>query len=93
MTITSFLTTLDSVVLNPILEVMFAVAFLYFVYAIIKLITADGTKKSEAKNAVLWSIIGMFIMISVYGIINLVLNTFQENGTPSTQFINSKLGG
>jgi hypothetical protein len=92
MSITSFLDKLDSVILNPVLEVLFAVAFLYFLYAIIQLIVADGTKKSEAKNAVLWSIVGMFIMISVYGLINLVLNTLHTNGTQSTQFINSKLG-
>jgi hypothetical protein len=41
---------------------------------------------------VLWSIVGMFIMISVYGIINLVLNTLQENNSTSTTFINGKLG-
>ena len=92
MDITSFLKTLDAVVINPVLEVMFAVAFLYFLYAIIQLIIADGAKKSEAKDAVLWSIVGMFIMVSVYGLINLVLNTLQVNNGQGTTFIHTQLG-
>jgi len=76
-TIVPFIKRVDVVILNPLLAVLFAVATLYFIYAIIKLIASDGKGKAEARASVMWSLVGMFIMISVYGIINLVINTFQ----------------
>ena len=78
-TIVPFLDKVNAVIINPILTLLFAIAFIYFLYAIIKLISADGKDKAEAQKAVLWSIVGMFIMISVYGIINVVLSTFDIN--------------
>ena len=59
---------------------MFAVAFLYFVYGIVRFLSTDagdkGGTRVEARNAMLWGIVGMVVMFSVYGLIRLVLSTF-----------------
>jgi TRAP-type C4-dicarboxylate transport system permease small subunit len=91
-TIVDFLQKVDQYILNPILELLFAVAFVYFIWSVIKLINADGSDKAEARTAVMWSVVGMFIMISVYGVINLVLSTFQIDKS-STSYIQSNLKG
>ena len=100
MSIVSFLQKVDAVIINPLLTLFFAIAFIYFIYTIIKVIRAGAEEKTEAKSAMMYAIVGMFVMISVYGIINLLLSTFQINansGTngnpPSTSFIQSQLGG
>ena len=100
MSIVSFLQKVDAVILNPLLTLLFAVAFIYFIYTIIWVIRAGAEEKTDARNAMLWSIVGMFIMLSVYGIISLLLSTFgistgtDNNGNPSsTSFIQSQLGG
>ena len=90
-TIVDFLKTVDRVILNPLLSLLFAVAFIYFIFSVIKLINADGSDKSEARNAVMWSLIGMFIMVSVYGIIGVVLKTFEIPSGTSTGFIQGKI--
>ena len=91
MSIASFLNTVNTVILNPLLEVLFAVAMIYFIYAVIKLISAPATGKDEARNSVMYALLGMFIMISVYGIFNLVLGTFQINDSHATSYIQDKL--
>ncbi len=91
--IVEFLKKVDNVILNPLLKVLFAVAFLYFIYAVIKLINADGSDKTEARDAVMWSVVGIFIMISVYGIINVVIRTFDITDPKATEFIHDKISG
>ena len=83
----SFLQKVDAVVLNPLLLLLFAVASLYFLYSIIRLISADGSDKAEARKAVMWGLIGMFIMVSVYGIITVILKTFSISSNSGTTFI------
>lgn len=86
----SFLHNVSRVILNPLLTVLFAVAFLYFLVSVIKLINAEGKERDTARNAVMWAVVGMFVMVSVYGIINLVVTSF---GVPTTNSgLQGKLG-
>ena len=75
-TIVPFLNKVNAVILNPALKLLFAVAFIYFIYSVIQLINADAKDRGPARSALLWSIVGMFVMISVYGIIHIILSTF-----------------
>ncbi len=88
MTINEFLNRVNSLILNPIILLLFALAVVYFVYSVIRFLSVDaddkGTGRIEARNAVMWSIVGMVIMVSVYGLIRFVLATFGiSTGDPS----------
>ncbi len=89
MTISVFLNKFNFYILNPIIVLFFALAFVYFIYGIIKFLRSDagdkGTERIEARNSILWGIIGMFIMFSVYALIKFVLLTFGI--TPTTEVI------
>lgn len=91
--ITSFIQSVDKVILNPLIILMFSLALLYFVYGVIRFLSLDAADKTrdEAKNAILWGIVGMFIMFSVYGIIKILLSTFgitsTDVGSPASQYI------
>ncbi len=78
MTIASFLSKVNDLILNPIILLLFGVAFLYFIYGIVKFLTTDAADKAreEARSSILWGIVGMVIMFGVYGIIYFVLKTF-----------------
>ena len=78
MTIVPFLNRVNDVILNPLILLAFSLAFLYFFYGIVKFLSLDGGDKTrkEAQDAILYGIIGMVIMFSVYGIIKFVLATF-----------------
>ena len=78
MSIIPFLNRVISVILNPLIVLVFAVALLYFIYGIVKFLSLDvqDAKRKEARDAIFWGMVGMFIMVSVYGIIGFVLDTF-----------------
>ena len=78
MSIVPFLNKINALILNPLLSLMFFVAFLIFIWGIVLFVAgaAEDKKREEGKKAMMYSLIGMFIMIAVYGIIRFVLNTF-----------------
>ncbi len=78
LTIVPFLDNVNTLILNPILTLLFALSFLYFAYGVFKFLRLDAADKAreEARNAILWGIVGMVIMFSVYGIIYFVLASF-----------------
>ena len=78
MDISKFLNNINQFILNPLILLAFAVALLVFFWGIVEFIasqTADG-KREEGKKKIFWGLFGMFIMVSAYGLINLVLGTF-----------------
>lgn len=77
--------TLIMSILNLIVPLLIAVAVVIFLYGVIKYITAGGdeTKRTEARNMMLWGIIGLFVMIAVWGLVNVLANTLDlDTSTP-----------
>jgi len=65
------------VVLDPAVKLLFAVAILYFIYGVFIFIKNSGESEGriEGRNHILWSTVGLFIMISVWGIISVLQRT------------------
>ena len=64
-------------IVTPLLWILFGLATLYFLYGIFEFVkNADSAeKRTEGGKHILWGLIGMFIMFSTVGIINLILGT------------------
>lgn len=77
---------------NVLVPVLFAIAFIVFLYGIAKAYIFSGgdpAKVSEGHKLLLWGIIAFVVMISVWGLVNVVANTFGLAGyyappTPSS---------
>lgn len=81
-TIVPFLNKVNQFIFNPLIRLVFAVAFVIFFIGIVQFInseTADG-KRGEAKKKIIFGLVGMFIMFSAYGLIRLLLDTFGLSG-------------
>ena len=67
-------------IIYPIVEIAFGVALVVFVYGVLRLVlnASDEEVRSSAKNSILWGTVGMFIMVSAWGIIYLVSNTVKS---------------
>ncbi len=61
--------------------IIVALALLFFFYGLAKYIlnSGDEEKKSEGKSVMIWGIIALFVMVSVWGLVNLLANTFEVN--------------
>lgn len=78
MAITEFLNKINQYILNPLILLAFAVAFLVFFWGVFQFINSQttDTNREEGKRKIFWGLFGMFIMVSAYGLINLILSTF-----------------
>jgi|SRR3972149_12157548 len=75
----------NTVILNPFIVFLFAVALIYFLYGVFEfLANADSEDaRTKGKTHMLWGVIGMFIMMSVFGIMQIIINTLGiPNVTP-----------
>jgi hypothetical protein len=65
------------IVVDPAVQLIFAAAILYFVWGVFTFIrkSDDSSERATGANHILWSTIGLFIMISVWGIIAMIKNT------------------
>jgi len=65
-------------IVNPLIGLLFAAGFVLFLYGVFKFIAgADNESDRETgKQHMVWGVIGMFIMISVFGIMGMIVNTF-----------------
>ncbi|MBX4215492.1 hypothetical protein KW797_00930 [Candidatus Parcubacteria bacterium] len=80
----AFLGRLSQYILNPLIGLLFAVALAYFVWGIVQFIrnSDSDTSRAEGQQHMIWGIIGMFIMIAVFGIIQLIMGTFGITNVP-----------
>jgi len=69
-------------IINPIVMFMFALAVVVFVYGIIEMLSkgADPEAHSKGKTHMIGGVVGMFIMLSAWGIINIIANTVGQFG-------------
>jgi uncharacterized membrane protein len=61
----------------PIVQLMFAVAIIVFVYGVIQMVIKgeDAEARAKSKMSIMGGLIGMLIMLSAWGIIYLISNT------------------
>ena len=65
-------------IINAVIPLLIAVAVVLFLYGVVKFITSGGDeeKRKEARNFMLYGIIGLFVMVSVWGLVNILTGTF-----------------
>lgn len=61
-----------------VVPTIFALAFLVFVWGVVNYFffsSGDDKKRAEGRAFVLWGILGMVVLFSVWGLVNIVLST------------------
>ncbi|MFZ2167350.1 MAG: hypothetical protein WAV50_00600 [Minisyncoccia bacterium] len=70
---------------NILVPVIFAIAFLVFVWGAFDAFILGATNdsaKEKGKDLMLWGLIGFFVMVSVWGLVNILTGTISF-GNPS----------
>ena len=72
--------------INSILPVLLALAVLYFFWGLVTYIRAAGDPKKadEGKSIMIWGIVALFVMVSIFGILNWLITTTGLQNTPIT---------
>lgn len=87
-TISGILSTAENTILRPFISVLIIFAAIVFIWGLIKFIWSAGdTKKSaEGKQLMLWGIIGLFVIVAMWGLVEVLRSTFSltEQKIPGT---------
>ena len=64
---------------GTLVPLVFAIAFLVFIWGLFRYLIAKGAddeSRKSGKNLMLWGLIAFFVMVSVWGIVNIAVGTF-----------------
>ena len=85
-----------NIINNVLVPVLFAIAFIVFLWGAFKtfiLGAQDAEVKKAGTNLMLWGLIGFFVMISIWGLVNILTGTVNfgdktgpAGGTPKAGF-------
>ena len=79
--VATLMKSINRVVINPLILFLFAVAMVYFLYGLAQYFLNPHSEeiRKSSKSHMLWGVIGLFIMVAVFGIMRLILGTVGEN--------------
>lgn len=81
----TILGTLQGIV-NAIIPFIIGLAVLVFIYGVFNFVTSAGDEEARAgaKQLIIWGVIGIFVMVSVWGLVNILVQTFGISDTPAS---------
>ena len=69
-------------ILNFAIPVLVTLALVYFVWGVVTYVVAsDEEAKSTGRNRMIWGIIGLVVIVGIWGLVSILANTFGLNGT------------
>jgi len=79
----TLITAINTYILNPLIILAFAFAMVVFLWGVFQYVrgAADVKARETGRSHILWGVIGIAIMFSVFGIMNIISNTV--GGQPS----------
>lgn len=83
--VANFVAAINQEIVNPIIGLIFTAALVLFLYGAMNLVffAGDDSKRGEGKQHLLWGLVGMVIMVSVFAIIRVMLYTFNVTELPA----------
>ena len=77
-----FIGNVDKIIVNPLIDLLFALAVIYFLYGVFEFIVnqQNEEKKTSGKSHMLWGVVGITIMMGVWFILNVIINTLNIQG-------------
>ena len=72
-----FIGNVDTMIINPLIYFLFALAVVYFLYGVLEFVLnqENEEKKTSGKSHMIWGVVGITIMLGVWTILGIVLNT------------------
>ena len=75
---TSLVQGLIREIANPLILLLIAVAVVYFLWGLATFLAnaEDSAERALGKSKIVWGLVGLLIMVSVFGILQVLLGTF-----------------
>lgn len=68
-------------ILNMLVPILIAVAVIWFIWNVFKyVIVENDDDKEKARSSMIWGIIAIAVMVSVWGLVRILTSTFNTTG-------------
>jgi len=73
----TFISNFTREIINPLIKLFIALAVVVFLWGVVDFISKSGDASAvdTGRRHLIWGILGLAIMVSVFGIMNLICNT------------------
>jgi len=73
----NFIANVSREILNPIVELLFVLALLFFTWGVFKFVANPDApaERETGKQNMIWGVVGMFVMVGAYGLIWFLRNS------------------
>ncbi|MFA6432282.1 MAG: pilin [Candidatus Paceibacterota bacterium] len=73
---------------NTVIGILIAVAVIFLIVNVVLfIVNAGGDDRKKYQSAILWGIVGLFVILSIWGLVNILSNTFNtQNQAPIQDF-------
>lgn len=73
-------------IIQMLIIMSIGLAILFFLYGVLAYVTAGDSeeKRKKGRDRMIYGIIGIFVMVSVWGLVNILINTFGLGGLNSS---------
>ena len=77
MDLDKFIANVDNMIINQLIGFLFALAIAFFLYGVLEFFMnqENEEKKTTGKSHMIWGVVGITIMLGVWTILSIVLNT------------------
>lgn len=74
-------------ILNTIIPIIVAITVVYIIWGAFGLTRSEGEDRKKWRDVILYGIVGLFVMVSIYGLVAILTGTFGLSGgsLPSVQ--------
>jgi predicted membrane channel-forming protein YqfA (hemolysin III family) len=82
-TLTTLLCNIGNI-LNSVVPILVALGVVYFVWGVVSyVIASDEEAKSAGRNRMIWGIIGLAVIVGMWGLVNILGKTFGLQNGPA----------
>ena len=69
--------------INRLIPFIIALTVLFFLWGILRFVMAggDGEQRKEAQGYIVWGVVALFVMISVWGLVNILVRSVNLDNT------------
>lgn len=84
-TVEGFVGRIIDVINNALVPLILALAFIVFIWGVFRYFISDTDEvKEKGRDLIVYGLVGFFVIISIWGIVNLLVNTFRlDNRAPT----------
>lgn len=75
---------------NTFIQILIAFAVIWIIFNVVRflIVGADSEEaRGKARSAILWGVVGLFVILSIWGLVRILTNSFRTDTTvPTGQF-------